>query len=338
MLAIRSKPADAFVKKASRRGRYRKALLSPQDLVPHAQTIAAVLSELDCKRQQAILNDAEFASYALLTLLACRRADAFQPHRTRHAHNTMRLASAARFSMADFWKLLCSHSLPVGNNQAVLDQAISVYHFLGNIRFRGIPDAAQTALLKWLDKEYPLTLLFHIPSATDVFELQKQGGRCISFLIQANELTGIHHGRDAISFIVHDLIHAHEFYAIPQRAQQQIGFYHWLDSIQQHPLLMDLQKESTSFLAHWEYVLSDMNSYCGHLLKTLHAAFAIHADESLWNSVVEFSDLSSDEKNLFRKINSPTWREEDFLKLESILEQRYQTRHLSHLRVASLHP
>ncbi len=181
------------------------------------------------------------------------------------------------------------------------------------------------ALLRWLDNQYPLTLLFHIPSASEVFELQKQGGRCISFLKQAADLTTFHHERDAINFIVHDLIHAHEFYALPQRAKQQIGFYHWLDNIKHNPQLVKLQVESDEFLERWEYVLSDMNSYCGHLLKTLHAAFSICANsESLWKSVVDASDLEQNEKVLFNKINTAEWGETDFLHLESVLEKRFQ--------------
>jgi hypothetical protein len=203
-----------------------------------------------------------------------------------------------------------------------------VQTFLEQIRFRGIPDSARIALLKWLDREYPLTLMFYIPSALEVFELQKNGGRCISFLKKASELTEFHHHRDAISFIVHDLIHAHEFYANPQRAKQQIGFYLWLDQIKNNPCLKKLQAESAGFLACWEYVLSDMNSYCGHLLKTLHAAFIIHAPEgeaeSLWKNIVNASELEADEKKLFRKINSSAWDNTDFLQLEAVLEQGFQ--------------
>jgi len=321
--------------KASRHGRYRKLLLDPQNLLPAAQNLEVLFNTLDHKRQQGILSDAEFLSYGLFTLLACRRPDAFQSNKTKckdsiEKESTPLKPESTDFILSDLWNLLCENNLPVSGNKKILDQKLSVYQFLNRVRFRGIPDSARMALLAWLNHQYPLILMFHVPSAAEVFELQKQGGRCTTFFKQAPELTELHHGRDAISFIVHDLIHAHEFYSLPQRAQQQIGFYHWLDNIKNNPDLLKLQAESDEFLERWEYVLSDMNSYCGHLLKTLHAAFtnyekSIHAPAGegglFWNNVVDTSDLEEREKILFRKINSAAWNEADFLHLELIFER-----------------
>ncbi len=315
-------------KRASRHGRYRKSLLSPQSLQPVAKSLENIFNKLDDKRLEGLLSDAEFLGYGLLTLLACRRADAFQSNETQNQKNAMLTVTSSSFTLSDFWKISCSENLPLGDYQKRLDQKIPLRLFLDKVRFRGIPDSAQIALTRWLDHQYPLTLLFHIPSTSEVFELQKKGGRCISFLKQYSELIQYHHDRDAISFIVHDLIHAHEFYALPERARQQIGFYHWLDGIQHCPALLKLQTESDKFRQCWEYVLSDMNSYCGHLLKTLNAAFTIHArpgeGEWLWKNIVDFSTLEAEEKILFQKINSVTWCEADFLYLESILEKQYQ--------------
>jgi len=321
--------------KASRHGRYRKLLIAPQSLAPIAPGLEAVFDALDQKRLQGLLSDAEFLGYGLITLLACRRRDAFQGHKTQKRESVALTTTSSRgFSLADFWQLLCSEelcreNLPVSSYQKILDQKISLDAFLNQIRFRGIPDSAHMALLKWLDHQYPLILMFHVPSASEVFELQKQGGRCISFLKSATELTAYHHDRDAISFVVHDLIHAHEFYSVPQRARQQIGFYHWLENIKHNPLLLKLQAESDGFLKSWEYVLSDMNSYCGHLLKTLEAAFVIHAGAGegglLWQSIVNTSDLAEDEKILFQKINSAEWNDADFLHLELVLERWFQS-------------
>jgi len=323
--------------KASRQGRYRKLLIDPKIFFPLAKNIEAVFDVLDYKRQQGILRDAEFLSYGLLTLLACRRPDAFQSNNTKCNNSiengsTPSKSASTNLNLSDLWNLLCENNLPVSGNKKILDQRISVHEFLNRVRFRGIPDSARMALLAWLNHQYPLTLVFHIPSAGEVFELQKKGGRCVSFFKQADDLIELHHDRDVISFIVHDLIHAYEFYSLPQRAKQQIGFYHWLDNIKSNPQLIKLLDESGEFLKCWEYILSDMNSYCGHLLKTLHAAFTIYeksihapagAGELLWNNVVDTSNLEASEKTLFRKINSAAWNEADFFQLESIFERRY---------------
>lgn len=316
---------DPLPKKASRRGRYRKSLLDPQSLLSIAHQLETFFNQLDQKRQHGIVSDAEFLSCGLLTLLACRRPDAFQNHRGHKREAVATKTTAGVFTMADFWHLLDEQHLPLKHYQKILDQSLSVSQFLNRIRFRGIPDSARTSLLKWLDQEYPLTLVFHIPSVDEVFALQKCGGRCVSFLKQADDLTKVHHDRDTISFIVHDLIHAHEFYAHAKRARQQIGFYHWLDNIRGNSRLIELLATSDAFRERWEYILSDMNSYCGHLLQTLHAAFSLHAravqGESLWNTIVDGSDLAPNEKVMFQKINSSAWCETDFLQLEAILEE-----------------
>jgi hypothetical protein len=317
-----------LAKKPSRQGRYRKSLISPECLAPIAQKLATIFEELDKNRALGILSDAEFLSYGLVTLLACRRLDAFQSNRAKTKTVVLDSIASSSFKLADLWALLVRQGLPIESYKKIFQQNISMDQFFNQIRFRGIPDSARIALLEWLNNQYPLTLFFHIPSGDEVFELQKKGGRCVTFLKQAQALTELHHERDAISFIIHDLIHAHEFYADPQRTEQQIGFYHWLDNIRNNALLKNLMEESAEFFARWEYILSDMNSYCGHLLKTLHAAFTLHAKPgegaSIWNNVVEMSDLDLEAKLLFLKINSWEWNDADFLKLESILEQYFQ--------------
>jgi len=313
---------------ASRAGRYRKLLVSPESLAPVSKNVAAVFCALDEKRSGGVLSDAEFLSYGLLTLLLCRRPDALQRSQTRNGKHILSTSPPGDFTLADFWKLLASHHVPIAHYPQNGNPEISVLTFLQGIRFRGIPDAARLALLAWLNHRYPLTLLFHVPSAPEVFALQIQGRRCVSFFRDERELTMLHHDRDVISFIVHDLIHAHTFYAQPQRARQQIGFYHWIHNIQNDHQLTRLQAESPSFLTSWEYILSDMNSYCGHLLKTLHAAFMLHAKlgegELMWQHIINTSNLAPNEKILFQKINSPDWCHADFLHLETIFEKRAQ--------------
>lgn len=327
------------MKKPSRQGRYRKILMQPDQLSLIAKNLEGLFLDLDGLRKQGKVSDAEFLSYGLLALLACRQNQALQNDST-HSRKTKEKQKAKRidstpetsaspanadFRMRHFWEGLQKHALPIAAYAKILNQDLSLLDFLASIRFRGIPDSARQALLAWLDGHYPLTLTFHIPSGEEVFTLQKQGGRCVTFFLQAQELTAWHHERDALSFSIHDLIHAHEFYANAQRARQQIGFYHWLDQIRGHAGLQKLMGESAPFAAMWEYVVSDMNSYCGHLLKTLHAAFTLHAKpgegEGLWRHVVQDSDLSAEEQALFLKVNTADWGEQEFLQLEAVLEK-----------------
>ena len=312
------------IKKSSRSGRYRKLLIPPEELIPYSQNLENLFAALQEKRNARELSDAEFLSYGLLALLACRRIDALQKNPgVQISKNT----TQENFLLTDFFLLLKKFNLPTEAFKKFADQEINIIEFLSRIRFRGIPDSARQALMQWLEKKYPLHLFFYIPSIGEVFNMQKWGGRCVSFFMNAQSIIQLHHDRDVISFIVHDLIHANEFYSNKEMAEQQIGFYQWLDEIKNIPDLQLLIQESNGFRERWEYLLSDMNSYCGHLLKTFHAAFKIHASESesvrLWSLIVENSKLTPAERILFLKINSFDWVEDDFYLLEDVFKNKF---------------
>jgi hypothetical protein len=312
------------IKKSSRSGRYRKILMPPEELIPYSQNLEKLFASLQEKRNARELSDAEFLSYGLLALLACRRIDAFQKNPSvQISKNT----TQENFLLTDFFVLLKNFNLPMAAFKKFTDQEINIFEFLSRNRFRGIPDSARQALMQWLEKKYPLHLFFYIPTIGEVFNMQKWGGRCVSFFMNNQSLTQLHHDRDVISFIVHDLIHANEFYSNKEMAEQQIGFYQWLDEIKNIPDLQLLIAKSNGFKERWEYLLSDMNSYCGHLLKTFHAALKIHTSESesirLWSLIVENSNLTPAERVLFLKINTIDWVDKDFYILEDVFKNKF---------------
>jgi hypothetical protein len=320
----------AHARKASRGGRYRKQLVDPEAFQPYALALQTFFHKLNALRESRTLADAEFAGYVLLTLLVCRRNDALQPFgsaaKAPSEWNQTQLKGSEPFSPFLFLPLWRDAGLPVQSDHLPWERSPSLLSFLSQIRFRGIPDSARLALTEWLRGHYPLTLFFHIPPAETVFEMQKSGGRCITLFMHAHELVQMHHGRDALSFFIHDLIHAHEFYSDPVRAKQQIGFYHWLESLRGQPQIQALLQQSPSFQARWDYVLADMNSYCGHLLKTLHAAFIQEIPngegQKDWATAVNNSELSGSQKQLFLKVNSSEWGATEFLALEQVLAEK----------------
>ncbi len=291
-----------------------------------ADRLESLFEEMDQIRRAGKISDAEFLGFGLLILLAGRRADALQSFGAPRAKDKgAGSTSSGIFTITDFLPLISKHGLDFPGQARRLATPISLSEFLAAVRFRGIPDSARLALASWIDGSYPLALYFHIPPAEEVFALQRQGGRCITFFKQARDLTQLHHGRDAISFIIHDLIHAHEFYSRPERARQQIGFYHWLAEFRKQPLLQAYLAASEAFRAQWEYVIADMNSYCGHLLKTLQAAVAIHFPNpdgrSAWENLIAESTLPSPAKKVFLKVNTDAWTDLDFKSAEMVFEK-----------------
>ncbi len=314
---------DEPTKTSSRKGRYRKQLVVAGFFEKFANSFSLVFNELWKFKEEKHLNEGEFVGYGLMTMLACRRKDAFQKF-TPQKQNEIKIDRKKSFGMADFFEVLKKHDISLDESFESFYREMSLEECLSSVRFRGIPDSARLSLLQWVRNDYPLQLLGYIPNVDEVFAMQLLGKRCVTFFMQADELLLDHHGRDALSFVVHDLIHAHEFYENRQRTKQQIGFYLWLQSISSIDALQYLIHSSKEFKEYWDYLRSDMNSYCGHLLKTLEATLTIHSKEIdpdfHWGKLIDLSDLPLSDKNLFKKINTKDWSDEDFIRLENIFE------------------
>lgn len=317
-------------KSASRQGRYRKTLFDLPALRALASQLEAALRDLEVLRRTGQITDPEFTAFGLVALLACRRSDAFQKqgrlpdNKEGTDSGPASVTESAAPTLDSLKPRLEKQGLPTQALSPFLGRGLSLRAFLTQTRWKGIPDAARLALLAWMDGRYPLRLCFDIPPGTVVFDQQKQGIRCVTFFLNSEEMTVLHHERDALSFVVHDLMHAHAFYADPVRMRQQIGFYHWLARAQDVPAFAGLLQDSNAFGEAWDYIMSDMNSYCGHLLKTLRAAIALHAPsgsgDGLWSEIALGSGLSADCVELFLKVNTPHWQIDDFLALERFCE------------------
>lgn len=132
-------------------------------------------------------------------------------------------------------------------------------------RYRSLPDAALIVLEKWQRNEISLQLLFHVPTSIEVLRAQARGERCVSALISREEILEFEEdGRDFLSFLIHDLVHAQHFFADPESSQRQIKF-----AREMLPLVEAGVFLNTSLQAEFEYLISDMNSHVVHLLKTL---------------------------------------------------------------------
>ncbi len=141
-----------------------------------------------------------------------------------------------------------------------------IMDFLNTFQWKGYSDRIRRSLLKWHHKQYPLLLLFHIPTPLELLRLQAQGQRVVTVFLQQSEWRTEHHGKNPWDFTVHDLIHADHFFEDPLNWKGQVGFYqfllrHWND----FPLRA-LHNQSG-----FEYLISDMNSHPYHLFLTLRA-------------------------------------------------------------------
>lgn len=145
------------------------------------------------------------------------------------------------------------------------------------LSWRSIPLSVPRSLRAWQSGLYSLELLTTVPTPEHVLEMQCQGQRCVTMLIEASELENfVEEGRDVLGFIVHDLIHADHFFVDPARARAQVLFCQKLRHVYELPQIQVRLKSDPVFRSEFYYLMSDMNSVPLHLLKTLKAVLLGH--------------------------------------------------------------
>lgn len=182
------------------------------------------------------------------------------------------------------------------------------------LNFKGLPKKMNMALTHWLQGNWPLKLFFHIPNAREILEMQKQGSRCVTVLTSKKSLaTHILGKRDTLSFVIHDLEHAVNFYQEEHLKDGQIGFYHFVDSLLKETWMQELlaSNNNEELHHHLDYVIADMNAYSVHLTRYLYGILKrFHASseelEKNWKIFLQNLNAPEEITHTLMEINSPT--------------------------------
>lgn len=155
---------------------------------------------------------------------------------------------------------------------AVFDRPVPLVELAYKWNFRSIPFSVNRSLYSWAQGHYKLKLMTGIPSASEVLTMQTQATRCLSMLVQPQQMQNfVEEGRDVLGFLIHDLIHADHFFHDPEKARGQILFSQKLSRLYHNPTFQEWLQKDTSFAKEFTYLMSDMNSVPLHLIKTLKA-------------------------------------------------------------------
>ena len=167
-----------------------------------------------------------------------------------------------------------------------LESFASLNDIFENFALKSTPLSVNRAILEWSKGHYGLELMFRIPAPSEVLNQQKHGRRCVTALVDKRISRYILGERDALSFTMHDLIHADHFYHHNESYNGQLGFYGLLDKTISY---FDLTNEK--FANEFEYLIADMNAYAIHLLKCLKSAMIHYFNQDYFNQWL--SDLSA---------------------------------------------
>lgn len=239
------------------------------------------------------------------------------------------------------WRDLFPKAWRNGSRETAVPPASAILFGSLSIKLRGIPESVQRSLERWSQGEYQLQLLFHEPRMEDVMALQARGQRCISLMIQRNQILDYEHdGRDFLSFLIHDLIHADHLMRDPQAFARQVKFSRWLESIWSRVGEALREERWSSQRVRLEYVSADMNSHIVHLLKTLKALIqelqlqGLDIESELWSAFEGgFQRPADGFRDDWAKLNSA---EEDQSHHLSLIESWDELPSQSHVGSASL--
>jgi len=270
---------------SSRSGRFKKKLIGPEDLKIEAPLIEEKMKKfLEALRKNEI-SQVEFCSIYILTVLAHRHPFHFLGQKlSTEAKPHQLYFKCENLDLVPFIKNKIGH--------------LTIGELLSSYSLRSTPQTVNQSLLKWSTGEYPLVLMFRVPGPYEVLDQQTTGKRCVTVLTESKYTEKYILGeRDALSFTMHDLIHADHFYQDQEIFEGQLGFYGLLQEHKNYFLpLCDHEK----FYSEFEYLIADMNAYPIHSLKCLKSAVIYYHSEEIFNKWAECFNV----KNELLRLNS----------------------------------
>jgi hypothetical protein len=245
-----------------RAGRFKKKLVSESELKLEAKPVLEEFFSLHSLLIDSKITDAEFTASYILIYLNYRF-----PHKWLGAYKEGERVSGTNWRKIPF--KFHPHILKR------LERVESIQEIFSNFALKSTPSSVNRTIVEWSRGNYRPVLMFTIPKPPEVLMQQKAGRRCVTCIIDERISSYILGERDALSFLMHDLIHADHFFFQNESYHGQLGFYGLLSKTYNY-----FKLNHPKFSDEFEYIMADMNAYAIHLLKCLKSAMVYYFDES----------------------------------------------------------
>jgi hypothetical protein len=144
------------------------------------------------------------------------------------------------------------------------NDAFSLWSVPLSYRLRSCPLGAHAIFYKWFKKEVDLVVTEQLPTSVDVLNLQCEGSRFVTLVTDPELFISEIEGRDPLSFLLHDLVHADKFFSKFLLSHDQVNYFIELKARYQSGEFNELLKQQ-EFNKKFDYLISDMNSHPEHM-------------------------------------------------------------------------
>lgn len=296
----------------NRNGSYKKILIDSEVLKAHRPYLQTNIEAL----KLLPLSAPNFTTLYLLLFLRIKHPKNWLQKRNRENH-----AGSADELLSLIPESFCLNEWEKQKLKGITSEELfSLYNL------KAIPDSINRTMIKWYQNQWSIKALEHIPSPRELLKLQVKNTRCITLITDPEQIDSmVLESRDPLSFMLHDLMHADQFFSQHESLIGQLGFYNLINSIYDKAELKSLLKSDKNFKKEFEYVTSDMNAYVIHLFKCLKSSiYRTDANDIFFNLILDWWNMNDEQKKSSHLLNSPLFNFENEMILKNFFEQHQE--------------
>ncbi len=295
----------------NRQGSYKKLLFSPSSLAAHGEYLRLNLEELIKLKLTAF----EFTTLYIILFLRLKHPKNWLQPKSKSETNNERL-------ILDY----IPHTFALSPWEKEKLAGLSTLDLFTSHNLKAIPLAINKTMIHWITGQWKIEMLEHIPSPRELLELQVKNTRCMTVTTNPKKIDKlVLESRDPLSFVLHDLMHAEQFFSQADSLRGQLGFYRLIKTIYDQPDLKNMLKNSPDFKKEFEYVTSDMNAYVIHLFKCLKSAIMrVDLDNNFFNQILIWWNMSEAEIHSSHQLNTPYFSSNDEVILKKFFEKNQE--------------
>ena len=295
----------------SRTGSYKKILIEADTLKIHHEFLRINL---------LALKDLKLSEYLFTTLYILLFL------RIKHPKNWLQKKNQEIVSIGNEIPLLelIPESFKLNDWEKNKLDGVSAFSLFNLFHLKAIPESINRTMNFWYLGNWNIKMLEYIPTPRELLLLQVKNSRCVTLITDPTQISSlVMESRDPLSFVLHDLMHADQFFSQIESQKGQLGFYQLIMNIYNRPELRALLKENKDFKKEFEYVTTDMNAYVIHLFKCFKSSI-YRIDPDLFENILQWWNMSEEEKHSSLSLNSPHFTEKDEFLLRIFFERNQE--------------